>query len=341
HHLGDMAGCGTIRVIQPSMILNNFYSPDYQFESIFNNRYTPYPNAYNDCSIVTFQRSASKPQLDMIRHFKKMNPGKKVIYEIDDDILNIPEWNFAADFYNKNRRHIETILRLVDGIVCSTPELKKVLSKYNNNINVSLNHLPEFIWGDVSDNILEDDNTQKRRIMYAGSHNHFDRSNDRGDFSHKLIDFVTKTTDKYQWIFVGGIPQSLKGHKDIIHHEWKPVIEYPRFLKKLRPDIYLAPLDNNKFNRSKSNIKALEAAALGIPLVCSKIEPYDGLTYAASDDEIFIGMIERLADDSELRQWVWKSQYDILKDQLFWEDNDYRNLLDYLNQHLRLLGKEL
>jgi len=340
HHIGDMAGCGTIRVIQPSMILNNFYSPDYQFESIYNNRYIPSQITYNDCSFVTFQRSATKQQLDIIRHFKQSNPGKAVIYEIDDNILNIPSWNFASGFYNQNRQHIESILRLVDGIVCSTLELKKLLSKFNPNINVSPNHLPKFIWGDVEGSVQRE--SEKTRIMYAGSHNHFDTTgSDRGDFGPKLIEFVKKTLDEYQWIFVGGIPASLQDNDKIVHHPWKPVIEYPHFLKSLKPDICLAPLEDNVFNASKSNIKALESVSLGVPLIASNLAPYEHLPHICDSEEYMIHKIELLSHDPASRGIVWKDQYDALKDQLFWEDNDHKNLFDYLNQHLRLLGKEL
>lgn len=340
HHVGDMSGCGTIRIIFPSMIMNNFFSRDYSFESIYNNRFMPHQDAYKGNSIITWQRAAGSQSLDMIRHFKRMNPGRSLIYEVDDNLFDIPEWNFASGFYNKHSDSVKSIIRMMDGVVCSTPHLKKVLSPYNNNINVSPNHLPRFIWGDVQVKPIEEG--RKPRIMYAGSHNHFDTTgSNRGDFSAKLIDFVSKTTKRYQWIFVGGMPNTLKEHEDIIHHEWKAVIEYPHFLKSLNPDICLAPLEDNEFNKSKSNIKALESVALGVPLIASDLEPYRGIPYTASNDEIFIGKIEELASNPDLRQSVWVKQHAALQDQLFWEDNDHKNLFDYINQHLRLLGKEI
>lgn len=337
-HVGDMAGCGTIRIIIPNMILNNYYSKDYQFEAIYNNRYTACPGAYSNCSYVIFQRSATADQHKMIKHLKQTDPGRKIIYEIDDDLLNIPEWNFASSFYNEKRNHIEAIMRDCDGIVCSTEELKRLLTPYNKKINVSPNHLPKFIWGDI---INRDVENNKTTILYAGSHNHFSQDDDRGDFSPELIRYVKDTIDLYKWIFVGGIPTSLKGDDRIITHFWKPTIEYPRFLKSLNADIFLAPLDKNSFNSSKSNIKALEAIALGIPLVSTKFGPYKDLPYSASTTEYFIGLIESLASNPEVRRQVWQQQYDVLKGQLWWEANEHKNLLDYVNAHLTLCGKML
>jgi len=339
HHIGDMAGCGTIRVILPSMILNNYYSENYQFEAIYNNRYLPYPGSYSDRSYVTFQRSSTEQQLEMIKHLKKSDPSRKILYEVDDDLLNIPDWNFAHDFYASKRPFIEKIIGVCDGVVCSTEELKKVLSPYNDNIGVSPNCLPKFIWGEP---VPKPETEGKTRIMYAGSHNHFDQKSDRGDFDSILIEYVKKTADDFQWIFVGGMPQSLKGDERIINHFWRPVIEYPSFLKSLKPDIFLAPLDDNQFNASKSNIKALEAAALGIPLIASNREPYRNMCYTASTAPYFIEILDNLARvDNGFRNSIWKIQYDAIKDQLFWENNEHKNLLEYVNKHLRLIGKEL
>jgi O-antigen biosynthesis protein len=340
HHVGDMSGCGTIRVIIPSLILNNYYSLKYQFESLYNTRYSPYPGSYSDCSYVTFQRSSTIQQLEMIKHLKKSDPSRKILYEIDDDLLNIPDWNFASKFYNSNRDNIKKIIGMCDGVVCSTNKLKHTLSPYNDNITVSPNYLPKFIWGEAK--AKPETNQSKVRIMYAGSHNHFDQNSDRGDFGPKLIEYVKKTIDDFQWIFVGGIPQSLKGNDRIINHFWRPVIEYPSFLKSLNPDIFLAPLDINEFNRSKSDIKALEAAALGIPLIATNIEPYHNMIHTASTEEYFISMLDNLARiDHSFRNGIWQTQYDALKDRLFWEDNEHKNLLEYVNKHLHLIGKEL
>ena len=340
HHIGDMAGCGTIRVIIPSMILNNYYSEKYQFEAIYNNRYSPFPGAYSDCSYVTFQRSSTQQQLEMIKHLKQSDPNRKILYEVDDDLLNIPEWNFAYNFYSPKRPYIEGIMKIVDGIVCSTDELKRILSPYNDNITVSPNYLPKFIWGEAK--AKPETDKHRTRIMYAGSHNHFDPKSDRGDFGSELIEYVKKTADDFQWIFVGGMPLSLKGDERIINHFWRPVVEYPSFLKSLDPDIFLAPLDNNQFNASKSNIKALEACALGIPLIASNVKPYQNMCYTASTQPYFIELVDNLARvDHSFRNGIWQIQYDALKDKLFWEDNDHKNLLEYVNKHLRLIGKEL
>ena len=337
-YLADLAGCGNIRVAFPSLLLNTYHNPEEQisFESFYGNQYDPDPRGYANSTFVVFQRSATKEQAGVIQHFRKINPNKPCIYEIDDNLFDIPEWNFASGFYKELKPHIKNIMGMCTGITASTPYLKKRLLKYNKNIQVIPNHLPKFIWGDTTFN---DFSHEKVRICYPGSFNHFDQNGDKGDFSTELIDFIQKTLDIYQWVFVGGMPAQLKDNPKIEYHGWQGVLEYPHFIKTLNIDIMLAPLEVNVFNKCKSNIKALEATAIGVPLVCSDIEPYKGLPLATNDPDQFISLIEKLAEYKDFRYDTYKQQYGILEKQLYWEDHD--NILHYVDSFLRLIGKRL
>jgi len=50
--------------------------------------------------------------------------------------------------------------------------------------------------------------------------------------------------------------------------------EYPARLAALNLDIAVAPLEEIPFNRGKSNLRLLEYGALGIPVICTDIDPY-------------------------------------------------------------------
>ncbi len=45
-------------------------------------------------------------------------------------------------------------------------------------------------------------------------------------------------------------------------------------LKALDLDLAIAPLEYNRFNECKSHLKLLEFSALGVPVVCTNIYPY-------------------------------------------------------------------
>jgi hypothetical protein len=53
-----------------------------------------------------------------------------------------------------------------------------------------------------------------------------------------------------------------------------PIEKYPAKLASLGLDLALAPLEFNQFNEAKSNLKLLEYGALGYPVICTDIVPY-------------------------------------------------------------------
>ena len=62
----------------------------------------------------------------------------------------------------------------------------------------------------------------------------------------------------------------LKHQYEII--EYGPITDYYKHYAKA--DICLVPLVNSRFNSMKSNLKILEAANLGLPVIASGVHPY-------------------------------------------------------------------
>lgn len=355
--IGDVQGCGNIRVIFPSLLLNNFISESkfkYNCMASYGPWYNDDPNFYKRLTFLQFQRGCSEQHLNMLVHFKTRHAaasGTPLIYEVDDLLFDIPEWNYASKFFNSNKKNIEKILSISDGMVVSTQKLKKIYSKYNENITVQPNHLPKFLWDErLPRNYMAG---TKMTILYPGSQNHFKhkafKGKDGGDISEEILEYIRKTVDDYNWVFVGGIPLSLEDlskEGKIQHIDWINILHYPRKIRKIVSDFKLkgpvvgiAPLEDNKFNSCKSNIKMLEYSALSIPGVYFDIEPYKNATLKFKTAEQFIGHIEELNDNSELFHDVIDKDYETVKDQLYWEEND--NIWNYVNRYMNILGKKL
>jgi hypothetical protein len=301
---------------------------------------------------LQFQRSATKQHYDIFKHYHtniRKTVRTPLIYEIDDLLIDIPEWNYAQDYYKNNRKFIEEMMSMVDGITVSTDKLKEVYSVYNKKIEVIPNHLPRFTWGDdIKPKHERYKEGEKIRIGYFGSDNHFCVAPMRakgifgGDFGNNLLNFIRKTTDKYTWVFSGAMPYQLEDLKGKVKkHDWKSILEYPRHLKSLNLDITLAPLTNNLFNECKSNIKSLESVATGSAGIFQNLEPYKLNYQKANTDEEFISKIEMLADDINLRKETYDKDYETLKDQLYWEDSKFLNVKRYINTYMGLFGKKL
>ena len=341
----DNGGCGYIRTVLPSDYISSWRFGQMTFNFNHSSLFINDMNYYKQLSFIKFQRSATHNQLQMIKHIKNnikqhsLNIG--VLYESDDDLFNIPNTNYAYDFYEKNRKNIEKILSMVDGITVSTLHLKKLYSKYNKNINIVKNRLMRHLWGNVKFRNFE--NVSKRvKILYPGSQNHFSTKKDiiGGDIGKVLMNYIKKTTKEIEWIFVGGKPLELEDEiksGKITYHSWLNIMNYPLFMKNVEFDIGIAPLENNEFNKSKSNLKMLEYTICGVPAIYSKIEPYNFAKMTASDDNEFIFKLETLIDNVDLREKVWKADYHLLKNELFFEDH----VLEWLNGHMNLFGKKL
>lgn len=337
YHLRDIRGCGHFRAFKPQLALNNFDHPVVSTAAFATDRCILTDNSYDNVQMSVFQSVAGPDYFKVIKQLRRLlSPEQYIVYDTDDNLFCIPEWNFAHNSYDESMlSDIESIIRSVDILSCSTPYLADFYRKWNDKVVVNPNHLIKAMWGEPE---FVNHNNPKPRILYAGSDNHFavDNNDKRGDFDSEFIDFVMSTLDKYQWVFVGGTPAQLRGERNgkIEYHGWHSLLHFYPLLQNLKADIYLAPLADVEFNKYKSNLKCLEATALGVPIVCTDIEPYKDIPGAFKSTGEMIAEIDRLVSSSMYREAKWKEMHDILRPTLFWEENE--NTLKYINNFTRL-----
>ena len=90
--------------------------------------------------------------------------------------------------------------------------------------------------------------------------------------------------------------------------------EYPAGLAALDLDLAIAPLEINRFNAAKSNLRLLEYGAVGYPVICTDIEPYRNapVTRVPNNPQAWIGAIRAHIHDmdatraagQQLHDWV-------------------------------------
>jgi hypothetical protein len=345
-YVGDLMGCGFLRIIFPHIVASQYRKDNVSFEAYYNSYFVRDHQFYKPFTAVQFQRAATKAHVDVIKDFRKnfRNQTKTAIYyEIDDLLMDINKWNYAHDYYKELKPYIIECMKLSDGLIVSTDKLKEVYSEFNSNITISPNHLPKFMWGDIKPKHERFNEKEKVKILYHGSDNHFatkhliEKGINGGDFDPKLINFIKKTVDKYDWIFLGGFPAELEPVKNKIRHDrFCSIFQFPFKLKSYNADIGIAPLFPCIFNQSKSNIKLLEYTAVGVPAVCQDIDPYKKAAIKESDPEAFIGQIERLAEDVDVRRKTYKKQKELMGSSVFWESGN--NIKNYINSFLNLSG---
>ena len=246
---------------------------------------------YQGIKTITLQRQAAPHQKQFLQFLKSIQPefGFRLIYEVDDVVFReeIPDYNASKHGFDTDeiRQNCVDMINMVDEVTVTCEYMKNLYIEKTGQqkITVVPNFMPYWWIGHQYNyrQIIEsyDKNYKKPRIVYAGSGAHFDMKNLNGqqdDFTH-VLKFIIDNKDKYQFVFIGAYPPPLQPYivsREIEFHPWKNLLEYPTFLASLNAQLFLAPLLDIPFNRSKSDIKFIEAAQLGIPCLCQDMETY-------------------------------------------------------------------
>lgn len=306
----DYSGCGHWRMIWPELLLNSYQKANVQGGTVMIGD----KNFYRGVKTIRIQRQATKDQLAYIKWLVgvKKEFGFNIVYEIDDLIFieDIPKYNkFRFAFEDEEiRKSSMEIMQLCDEITVTNKFMKRYYSEKTSHKNITVipNFVPKF-WMDRYYNLDEikqnyQQNKKKPRILYCGSGAHFDIDNNikqKDDFYH-VNNVIRETINKYQWVFVGGYPLSLRDlvrDKKVEFHEWSSLVDYPNFIHKLKPNLFYAPLENNTFNKAKSDLKFIEACAMGIPIVCQDMCTYSTAFHKFNTGEELIDKVEYLITD--------------------------------------------
>ena len=283
--LADYTGCGHWRMLWPEQVMNAYRHCVIQSSTVMISDLKHFTGV--DC--IRVQRQASPAQKRYLE-FLRQHTSARIIYEIDDICFgeDIPDYNpFKSAFTStETRQSIQDMMEFCDEMTVTCPSMKQYFLERTNQTNITVipNYLPR-LWIDRFYDRKQrsrsyDRNIKKPRILYAGSSSHFDihRKNSGIDDLTHVIDNIIKTVDKFQWVFLGGKPTQLEGlisSGKIEFHKWAPLLDYPSHVTDLDITAMVAPLADNIFNECKSNIKYLEASALGIRIVCQSGPTYD------------------------------------------------------------------
>lgn len=197
--------------------------------------------------------------------------GTRLVYDVDDDYFHVdPSNRQAFEFYSKAdvQARISANAGLADVVTCATPRLAEVMADHNPNVMVVPNALPE--------RILSWERPAKRRpgvtIGWAGTPATLP---DLAPLVGMLRRFLDRNPD-VEFHTVGLSPAALKavGLRHEQHRVTVNVVGTEAYLRRIDFDVWLAPYRSTLFNGAKVPTKALEAAALGIPIVASATEPY-------------------------------------------------------------------
>lgn len=233
--------------------------------------------------------------------------GKPVLFEFDDLMTDIPEWNAAHDFYKDKKQKILRLIGMADGCTVSTDYLKKVNTGVNPNIWVLPNSMdlkalemsrskidnrwfqylvfkdPLTISKSLNQMVIPQEQALARlkgrtKIVWWGSPTH---SKDLAVIDKTLVEIASKNP-QVALVKVGcctaDFLKMMEPYKEQLFvvdpipvHHFHSCLQY---LIKTGPTISVAPIVNLPFNAGKSNLKVIEGWAMGAAVVASNVENY-------------------------------------------------------------------
>ncbi len=324
NYYADYSGCGHWRMIWPEQILNGHMKAVVHGTTVMNAD----PRYYINVKGCRIQRQATPQQLEFVKFLKDLSnrsdspcKGMRLIYEIDDICFkeDIPDYNkYKTAFEDpKIRQSAQEMMSICDEITVTNNFMRDYyMSKTGNkNVTVVPNFMPKWWIGrhcDINRTMESyEKNKRKPRILYAGSGAHFDvdqRVKFKDDFYH-VNEVIRKTCDKYQWVFMGGHPlplMDLVQSGKVEFHDWKKLYDYGQGLYDLNVNMMVAPLQDNIFNKSKSDLKYIEACALGLPIACQDLCTYENAPIKFKTGDEMIAQIETTLKDRKRYKSICK-----------------------------------
>lgn len=202
--------------------------------------------------------------IEALNSWKSLPRKPFTIYALDDVITDIdPSNHFFKNFNSDTRTRLAYALARCDRMVVSTEFLANHYQRFNQDIRVVPNRLEMSKWLHLRPTHRS---RGKPRIGWAGGTTH------QRDLL-LLKEVIGQTQHEADWIFFGMTPPEIAPMLTE-SYPFIPYEHYPAQLASLDLDIAVAPLADTLFNRGKSNIRLLELGILGLPVVCTDIDPY-------------------------------------------------------------------
>jgi 2-polyprenyl-3-methyl-5-hydroxy-6-metoxy-1,4-benzoquinol methylase len=253
----------------------------------------PLPEDIAWAEIIVLQREANEPTLALIRQLQGC--GKKIVFDIDDLLTEIPDYLLSAKTTTAKRKILEETIATVDAVTVATEPLREAYRELNPNIFVVPNTSPAIA---PTPEIATKDN--RVALVVASS------DTVRLDFITDCLRGVQASRgDQIRLIGIGPPGDYLADQGlDIERNKNLSYQNFRLFLQGLPDAIGLIPLDESRFNSCKSAIKFLDYAQTGVPAICSNVAPYaqvvdDGVTgrLAINETEAWQRIIYDLLDD--------------------------------------------
>lgn len=199
--------------------------------------------------------------------------GIPMIYDLDDHVLDAPVGSESHKYFSQpeRREQFETLLRHSKLVRVHSPVLQDVVAPYNSNFRL--------VWAAIDWSLVPPEllpiNLQPVRIVYAAQ-----QETGRKLFPVMLGDLeriLSEYDNRVHLHFLGYNPPELAGHPRVTFEPFQS--DYAHYFSTFTRAGYaigLAPMINDLFHNSKTNIKFRDYAAAGAAGIYADTPLYNG-----------------------------------------------------------------
>ena len=257
---------------------------------------------------ILYLESPMDPILYQAIVFAK-NLNVKVIVDIGDDLLNIPEYSPAHNLLIDKKEVLKKCIGAADVVTCLSEDLRKILLPYNQNIVAVPN-----AFNDYNYKLVKENSTANKVVNWRGNDHHV---GDIVPLANELSR-LAKNNPEWIWSFMGYNPVGATSHirrKIVYGHQ--SLCDFFRQIKEVHPAIQIKPLTDNSFNRCKSNIAFMEGVAVGAVAVGPDFPEWrhPGIATYTSPHE-FESKLQELMRNVSFRNKMYNESFEFLMDTL-------------------------
>lgn len=221
--------------------------------------------------------------------------GVPFVFEMDDNLLDVPDQKDPSGEYRAYAPLIRQLIEESAVTTVTTSALKAELKPIAKRIEILPNRLSDRIWKPAPKPRIVDTNI---RALYMGTVTHEEDlrmilsaldtvSAEFDNFRLSLVG-VTESSDLFEgresWLERISVPSSARAYADFV--KWLKTLS-------VNYDFAIAPLTDSPFNLSKSPLKILDYAALGLPVLASDHPVYREL----AEDGLGARLVQNTEED--------------------------------------------
>lgn len=314
--IGRPTACAYIRLLLPltSPADRRYYRVDFLGLNDIKNRFY---------DIVVTQRIAFGDQSGLDQLLKLQRLGTRIVYDLDDDLISIDHTHPEVEHYTHLAPTILEAISASDEVWFSTVELAHRYGHNAKSYAVHHNRLDHRLWRPRDLNRPRPN--RPFSVLFMGSNTH------EPDIMNLLSPALARINkdfgDRFKFFSIG-VKKSAFGDVPVSSIDVPGAIagSYPAFANWLQRlpqfDLGVAPLLPSPINKSKSHIKWLEYAGMGLPTIASKVGEYaDSVGYsgpgvlAADWSEFYAGIAEH-GSNPDLHSSLCREVSDFVKTHL-------------------------